>query len=325
MYYGTNGMQSIPDAMSATSRFELEQDVWVSPSNGVKLVRQPHGKDVWEVKAKGQVLGRYDKLVIAHNGKCADRLMSKTPAKQFHKLLQVNFAPYVPKNGGNRMTLNSIYSLVFAIEKKGDTSPLSRALGPANKFTCGFIKNHPNLRFISCNTRKYPTKNDDENDDFEVWTVLSSAKFGKAFKGPQENLPNDLVKKVTHTLLTSVEESLALPAGSLTTSNTVLETKLQLWGAGVPLNTWVQKNDNDNKGKEEEQGFIYDGEYGVGACGDWLLDPSIAGAWESGRRLADYMAKTTSSSSSTSPSVGLEGGKFRASSAVDKAGIGSLQ
>ena len=163
-----------------------------------------------------------------------------------------------------------------------------------------------------------------ENDtnDFEVWTVLSSAKFGKAYKGPQENLPHDLVKKVTNEMLKSLEESLALPNGSVTTK--ILETKLQLWGAGVPLNTWVQKKDSSPKNDEdeEEQGFLYDSKYGVGACGDWLLDPSIAGAWESGRRLADYMSK---SSSLSLISIGLEGGTFKASSAVDKAGIGSLQ
>jgi predicted NAD/FAD-dependent oxidoreductase len=313
MYFGVNGMQSIPKAMMGD--FPVEQDVWVSPSNGVKLMSsissEGGASHKWQVKAKGKILGQFDKLVIAHNGKCADRLMSQTPAKDFHRLLQVNFAPYVPQAGGKRMTLNSLYSLSFAV-RTGESS-ISKAL-PAAKFTSGFIKNNQNLRFISCNTRKHPVEGE---DGIEVWTVLSSAKFGKAFKGPQENLPDDLIEKVTGLLYDSVEDALALPKGSLrgpedesAGSGRVLESRLQLWGAGVPLNTWVPDND-------EAEGFIYDADYGVGACGDWLLDSSLAGAWESGRRLAGFIATEDKETS------GLEG-RFQASTAVDKVGIGAL-
>ncbi|GMH80091.1 hypothetical protein TL16_g08401 [Triparma laevis f. inornata] len=98
-YYGIGGMQSIP--LSLSSGINVVQDCWVSPSNGVKL---KGGK--WVVKSKGEELGSFDKLVIAHNGKCADRLMSKTPAKELHNLLRVNFADRVSKSGGKRMTLN---------------------------------------------------------------------------------------------------------------------------------------------------------------------------------------------------------------------------
>lgn len=309
MYYGLDGMQSIPQSMKGN--FELEQDVWVSPSNGAKLVNS-EGKKQWEIKAKGQILGRFDELVIAHNGKCADRLMSSSPAKDLHRLLRVNFAPNVAKSGGNRMTLNSIYSLTFAVPAVD--SALSKAL-PSNKFTCGFIKNHPNLKFISCNTRKY---SNDESKDVEVWTVLSSAKFGKTHKGPQENLPEDLQETVKGLLYKSLEEALVLPRGSLrgqpetpAGSGKILESRVQLWGAAVPLNTWIPDDDI-------AQGFIHDGDYNVGACGDWLLDSSLAGAWESGRRLAQFLID-----SEDPKTVGLEGG-FQGAEAVAKAGIGSL-
>lgn len=309
MYYGCNGMQSIPQAMKGN--FELEQDVWISPSNGAKLVNS-EGKKRWELKAKGQVLGQFDKLIIAHNGKCADRLMSSSPAKDLHRLLRVNFAPNVAKSGGKRMTLNSIYSLTFAVP--ASDSSLSTAL-PSDKFTCGFIKNHRNLKFLSCNTRKY---GNDGNGDFEVWTVLSSAKFGRAHKGPQENLPEELEETVKSILYDSLEEALVLPRGSLrgsaeeqAGSGRILESRLQLWGAAVPLNTWIPLEDT-------AQGFLYDGDYGVGACGDWLLDSSLAGAWESGRRLAQFLIDTEDPKT-----VGLEGG-FQAAQAVEKAGIGSL-
>jgi predicted NAD/FAD-dependent oxidoreductase len=305
MYYGVNGMGDIPFTMSKAID-HLHQDVWVSPSNGVKYVRGD-GRN-WKVQANGKSLGQFDKMVIAHNGKCADRLMSQTPATELHKLLQVNFAPEVPSWGGKKMTLNSIYSLTFAMHKNG--SPLTQALAE-DTFISGFVKNQANLRFLSCNTRKHPGR-----DDIEIWTVLSSANFAKKYKGPQENLPDTLVEEVTGLLLTSLEQSLNLQAGTLRGSmdepsgtGKLLERRLQLWGAGVPLNTW-KAND--------KEGFLYDAEHGVGTCGDWLLDSSIAGAWESGRRLAEYMTL------SPSTNVGLTG-QFVASKAVGKVGIGSLE
>ena len=303
-YYGVNGMGVIPQTLA--KGLDMHQDVWVSPSSGVRFMEGGGGSPHWRVQGNGkQILGKFDRLVIAHNGKCADRLMSRTPARDLHKLLQVNFAPYVPRNGGKRMTLNSIYSLTVAVR---GPSVLSQAL-PKETFISGFVKNHPNLRFLSCNTRKHPPEDDDDDDGVEVWTVLSSAKFGKSHKGPQEFLPTSLREQVTELLLVSLEESLALTPGQL--SSAVLESRLQLWGAAVPVNTWRPT---------DQTGFLYDEEFNVGACGDWLLDSSIAGAWESGRRLAQHMSSSASASSS---SAGLEG-KFEASVAVDKVGIGAL-
>ena len=310
MYYGVNGMGSIPWTMSKTGTFDVKQDVWVSPSNGVKYVQSGDDAAHWIVKGNGKLLGQFDNIVIAHNGKCADRLMSQTPATELHKLLQVNFSPEVPSWGGSKMTLNSIYSLTFAIHK--NRSPLAQML-PEDTFTSGFIKNQPSLKFISCNTRKHASGT---NDDIEIWTLLSSAKFAKKYKGPQEDLPDDVVNKVTGLLLSSLEQALNLKEGILqgpidgpAGCGMILESRLQLWGAGVPLNTW--------KATSEPHGFLYDAKFRVGTCGDWLLDPSIAGAWESGRRLAEYM------STSKHMNVGLEG-KFEVSKGVDTAGIGSL-
>jgi predicted NAD/FAD-dependent oxidoreductase len=311
-YYGTQGMGSIPRAIADadTGSFNIEQDVWVSPSNGVQYTG---GK--WRVKAKGQTLGEFDRLVIAHNGKCADRLMSKTPAKALHSLLQTNFAPTVPASGGKRMTLNSIYSLQFAV--KQDTSPLTSTLSSSSSASASsapiipadmialFIQNEPTLAFLSCNTRKYKQEGARESP-YEVWTLLSSANFAKKHKGPQENLPQELMEDVTSKMTLALERALfGLTSDETTDSNnsngsllssSILQSRLQLWGAAVPVNTWNYDNSNstgngDNKEGEREGGFVYDATHGVGVCGDWLLQPSIEGAWESGRRLAEWMAK----------------------------------
>jgi predicted NAD/FAD-dependent oxidoreductase len=312
MYYGANGMGSIPGAMidSATNTglVDLHQDVWISPSNGA---RYKNGK--WIIQASGKVLGQFDRLVIAHNGKCADRLMSKTPAKELHSLLKVNFAPSVAAHGGNRMTLNSIYSLTVALKKKSST--LSQAL--PDPFVCGFVQNNPAIRFLSSQTRKYPShneKNGGDLDDVEVWTILSSATFAKKFKAPQEFLPEETVTEVSSRLLQALEELLNLQPESVQKS--VLEQRLQLWGAGLPINTWETGDNNGDAG-----GYIYDADHRVGVCGDWLVQPSIAGAWTSGQRLADYVV--SSADQQTVRSFGLEGSFVRSESA-NKAGIGAF-
>jgi hypothetical protein len=365
LYYGKGGMGSIPLSMRqyclsfngygenyTGQSFRILQDVWVSPSNGVRYIgptSEGNNNDnegsstrpLWELWNGKKSFGKYDRLVIAHNGKCADRIMSRTPAKAFHSLLRTQFAPYVPSWGGNQMTLNSIYSLVFAIKSPrigGDGnndelhSPIAQALSRlshSNKNNHGknnehhavytvMIKNEPNLQLLSCNTVKHQhQQNTNSESNTEIYTLLSSPIFGKKFKGPQENLPSELISKVVMKLLNSLERSLNLEKGSVVTS--VVDLKLQLWGAAVPVNTWssttLATTSNDSKiishGKVD--GFVYDSIHGVGACGDWIMDSSIAGSWESGRRLANWLL-ATSHNKKDAMSVGLPkdgiGGKF---------------
>jgi hypothetical protein len=81
------------------------------------------------------------------------------------------------------------------------------------------------------------------------------------------------------------------------------------------LNVWKSP-------KKDESGFLYDGKFGVGVCGDWLIDPSIAGAYESGRRLAMYMTQNPDGKESL---VGVKGA-FQVSEGSAKGGIvGSIQ
>lgn len=315
LYYGVDGMKSIPDALSLsepdTSKppqsstpatiFPIEQDVWISPSNGVKFVGKPKSSPKWSVKTNNKEFGVYDRLIIAHNGKCADRLMSKTPAKQLHSLLRTNFSPTISKMGGKRMTLNSIYSLTIAIQKKNGSCTITRAMG-SNEVICAFVKNVPDLRFLTCQSRKFHEHHQNLKGylkDMEVWTLFSSAKFGKKYKGPQENLPDELVEDVTKQMLSSLEKSIKLDKGTLSEGDLVVDSRLQLWGAAIPLNCWVSMPTtmpvaNDGNGISIEKGsngFVYDDEFGVGVCGDWLLNsPSgIESAWESGRLLANHL------------------------------------
>jgi len=263
---------------------------------------------------------------VAHNGKCADRLMSKTPAKALHSLLRTNFNDNVPENGGSKMTLNSIYSLVVALPKGALETLIPESV------TCAFVKQVEDLRFVSCNTRKYRHLEDVTSDvaaapDVEVWTILSSPSFAKRHKAPQENIPKAKEREVTDLLLASLS---TLVGGEINLQDSVLESRLQLWGAAVPLNTWSSANAGVVT-DEASTGFVYDAEHGVGACGDWLLEPSIEGAWESGRRLANWMTQEiTNEGEDEKRSVGLpdrvsdQGGRFVANASVLQNGIGSF-
>jgi hypothetical protein len=263
------------------------------------------------------------------------------------------------------MTLNSIYSLVFAVKsaKQSDnnntvrdgngsksSSPIAKALStlssPAastssssnsNDIYTVMIQNEPNLRLLSCNTLKHHhTQNHNSDSIIEVYTLLSSAKFGKQFKGPQENLPPELVTTVVMKLLRSLERSLELQDGAVVDS--VIDLKLQLWGAAVPLNTWSSTttvvggvNGSGSKDDGGADGFVYDAAHGVGACGDWILDPSVAGAWESGRRLANWLLVNNDGGNRQMASVGLPdrstkggSGKFVPSIAALGSGVGTV-
>ena len=116
--------------------------------------------------------------------------------------------------------------------------------------------------------------------------MLSSAAFATKHKAPQENLPPLTVETVTSQMLDAVEACVrhgqpgqqgrgAGSGGSL--KGIVAKSWLQLWGAGVPLNTY-----------SNAAGFVFDSEFSVGVVGDWLLDSTsaapgkVGGGWARG-------------------------------------------
>ena len=329
--YPSRGMSSLVDSLVSGSTFDIKQDVWVSPSSGVRyqgppppqgiMAKKGIARDCWSVRAQGRTLGKHDHLIVAHNGKCADRLMSKTPARDVHRLLRTNFNDRVPANGGQKMTLNSIYSLTFCL--KGP-SLLSQSL--PKSFVGGFVQDHPRLGLVTYQTNKYPTNtySESDNESLEVWTILSTASFAKKNKAPQEFLPEGVIQNVTQLLVDSLEKDILGETKTKTNiqgslRNQILESRLQLWGAAVPLNVW--KGDT-GKTQSSPSGFIWDPRFSIGVCGDWLLEASIAGAWTSGHKLAQHLIDTDLSS--TTKHVGFKKGHFEASQSVRQLGLASL-
>jgi hypothetical protein len=242
------------------------------------------------------------------------------------------------------MTLNSIYSYTICLKSP---SVLSKALpkdliagfvttttGDADSTKKSAVRAHPRISLI---TNQFPAKynkdsirdaaNFDDEDEVEVWTVFSTASFAKMHKAPQESLPDDVVATVTHLLLDSLQNDIISASKSVSDDgeirqlrDQILDYRLQLWGAALPLNVW----DCPSEEKKGNSGFLYDPEHGVGVCGDWLMEASIAGAWTSGKRLAEHILATSATVVEQAPTVGLNGGTFKSSAAVQRFGIGSL-
>ena len=105
------------DALAAG--VDVRQDVWVSPNGGVRFDRESKR---WVANKE-----QFDAVVIAHNGKCAERITSKIPSVPVRNLCKAAFGT---KPAKGRMTLNSVYSLVFETKKGAlDGAPVAQKFG----------------------------------------------------------------------------------------------------------------------------------------------------------------------------------------------------
>eukprot|EP00808_Paulinella_micropora_P003365 g55363.t1 len=310
VYIGAQGvgMGSIADHMA--KGLHLEQNVWVSPSGGVTRA----GGCVWKVRTGGaqgrpfRELGQFDALIIAHNGKCAEKLTRSEPSlSQLHNLLKVDFAPK-PRRAGV-MTLNSIYSLVFALPANAAGQALSSRLDAAF-IRCGASEEHDVLSLLVSNTHKYGEQS--AHHGLQVWTLLSTGGFASAHKVPQESLQGSQAEQeVTDLMLAALVDCVQVPGFTIASPAwTRLQlwaspawTRLQLWGAAVPTNVWQGHIDVDPSDpaslsvrdlrfspKGNQVLSVWDPQAAAGIVGDWLAAPSIQGAWSSGYALAHHLA-----------------------------------
>lgn len=245
---------------------EVRQDTWVSPQGGLERTA-----DGWLLRASGRPLApEFGAVAIAHNGKCAERLTSRQPARAVHRLLRARFGAALGAQPAGKLVLNSIYSLTFLLPE----GAVPAHFAGARITGCGA------LQFAVCHSRKRPREARAAlAPGEEAWTVFSSAAFGAAHKAPQEAIPAAVREEVTAELLDALAKAVRAPAPLQPT-----RAWLQLWGAAVPLNCWRAEGGGPP--------CVLDAEYRIGACGDWLAEPTIQGAWESGRALADALAGT---------------------------------
>ncbi|XP_058224664.1 uncharacterized protein LOC131333881 [Rhododendron vialii] len=246
-YIGVNGMRPLADSiLSQTSMVDVVRPSWISklePFNGM-----------WHLSENGKPSGQFDAIVIAHNGKCANRLLSSSGLPLIARQMK-------------RLELSSIWALLAAFE---DPLPI-----PPNALTFpfegAFVKGVDSLSWMANNTKKLSCS---PNTGPDCWTFFSTAAFGKRNKVPQESIPAVTADKVKAAMLEGVESALGLSKGSL---KRPFYSRVQLWGAALPTNT---------------PGIpcIFDPHGRAGICGDWLLGSSLEAATLSGIALANHIA-----------------------------------
>ncbi|XP_022143212.1 uncharacterized protein LOC111013130 isoform X2 [Momordica charantia] len=265
-YIGTNGMRPLADSLlSQTSLINVIRPCWISklePFNGM-----------WHLSENGKPRGHFDAIVIAHNGKCANRLLAASGLPLIARQMK-------------RLELSSIWALLAAFD-----DPLPIPDGAATfPFEGAFVKGVDSISWMANNNKKFLNF---QKGGPHCWTFLSTAAYGKQNKVPQENIPTSTAEKVKKNMLKGVEDALGLSEGSLPRP---FYTRAQLWGAALPTNT---------------PGIpcIFDPLGRAGICGDWLLGSNIESAALSGialgNHIADYFRSGTGSVRSEEFAVGL--------------------
>jgi len=263
-YVGSNGMMIIPDVLS--KGLNIRRPCWVSNLCNLK------GK--WKLMSYKEDLGEFDIVIIAHNGKCADRLISTSNStncslQKIHERLKVSFGPTLPRHDVMRkMQLSSLFVGNFLF-KKGIIPNFGDALIIDNKFS----KNP--LSWICCTSRKIGQN----HELYESYTVISTREYASNNKVPQENIPIAKELEVKSVLLRGFESALGLQLNSIKNPINYL---IQLWGAGIPLNKYTSA-------------YVYDSKSNIGICGEWMNSseytdgPNIETAFMSGFKLANSL------------------------------------
>ncbi|KDP23682.1 hypothetical protein JCGZ_23515 [Jatropha curcas] len=243
-YIGVNGMRPLADSLlSQTCMVNVVRPCWISrlePFNGM-----------WHLSENGKPRGQFDAIVIAHNGKCANRLLASSGLPLIARQMK-------------KLDLSSIWALLAAFE---DPLPIPSGAPP---FEGAFVKGVDSVSWIGNNSMKLFSKSNGPH----CWTIFSTAAFGKRNKVPQENIRNATAKKVKTAMLEGVEAALGLPKSSL---QMPFYTWVQLWGAALPTNT-------------PGIPCIFDPQGRAGICGDWLLGSNLESAALSGMALANNIA-----------------------------------
>ncbi|KAJ7538481.1 hypothetical protein O6H91_11G049800 [Diphasiastrum complanatum] len=248
-YIATNGMSSLADHIVSQGKLiTVKRPCWISSMDARS------GR--WHLMENGQSQGYYDAVVIAHNGKCANRLLASSGIPLVAKQMK-------------RLELSAVWALLAAFKKP---LPLPKHMESTSHLDGAFVEGVDSLSWIANNTTKLSLPFEDNP---HCWTFFSTAAYGQKNKVPQESIPNTRVRRVTKEMLHGVEVALGLAEGSLPSP---LYSRVQLWGAALPKNT-------------PNVPCIFDPYGRVGVCGDWLLGSSVEAAVLSGMALANHISE----------------------------------
>jgi predicted NAD/FAD-dependent oxidoreductase len=217
-----------------------------------------------ESKSASAPLPLFDAVVIAHNGKCANRLAAPMGSPRVARQLM-------------SLRLSAAWVAMLAFER-----PLSVTFEGAFVSGGGGGKTDPQqqpLAWAANNTAKLgllPTSDDAQASHPECWTLVSTDAYAQRRKVPQERVPADVARAVAAEL----SAAFAAAAGLGDAENLpplAAPPRVQLWGAALPLNS-------------PQVACVLDPAARVGVCGDWLLGAGVQGAALSGLELARRMA-----------------------------------
>ncbi|MCO5591133.1 hypothetical protein L7F22_045114 [Adiantum nelumboides] len=247
-YIATNGMRMLADHLvSKRDLIEVVRPCWISRLNEFG--------GMWHLSQYEKDCGEFDIVVIAHNGKCANCLLGPIGV------------PYVAKQM-KRLELSSIWALMAAFDQPLPTLSLPNGGG---QIEGAFVNGIDSLSWMGNNTAKLQGS---QNSGPYCWTFLSTAKYGKKNKVPQESIPTARAVRVKREMLQGVEKALGLKEGALPAP---LYMKVQLWGAANPVNSPLVP-------------CIFDAYGRVGICGDWLLGSNLESAALSGMAMANHIS-----------------------------------
>ncbi|KAI8462978.1 MAG: hypothetical protein J3K34DRAFT_527354 [Monoraphidium minutum] len=201
-YVAAGGMAALAEHLAspggkAERLMEVRRPMWVARASAA-----PAG---WQLTGNNKSQGVYDAVVIAHNGKCANRLAAPTGAPLVARQLM-------------RLKLSALWALMVAFPE-----PL-----PA-PFEGAFIAGSPVLSWAANNTAKLGLEHPG-HPGLQCWTLLSTGAYGRANKVPQEAVPQAVAERVRDEMLAALGKALGaqLPQP--------LAYRCQLWGAALPTN-----------------------------------------------------------------------------------------
>lgn len=249
-YIATNGMRLLADHLGSKRQLiDIIRPCWISRLNEFG--------GMWHLSEYEKDRGEFDIVVIAHNGKCANRLLRPIGVPLVAKQMK-------------RLELSSIWALMAAFDQP---LPAPSLLPPSGngEIEGAFVTGIDSLSWMGNNTAKLQAS---PNKGPYCWTFFSTAKYGKKNKVPQESIPTVRAARVKREMLQGIEQALGLEEGSLPAP---LYMKVQLWGAANPVNT-------------PHVPCIFDAYGRVGICGDWLLGSNLEAAALSGMAMADHIS-----------------------------------
>lgn len=254
MWIGSVGAGIASMSEWLASQQTVVKDTWIA-----KLAEAHDGGwALLDQKGRSVTGSSYSYVVMAHNGKCADRLINTAPVRTIaHAPLRCRFTAKASRTA-DRLELSSLWVCLLEVPKK------------MVDFDGAFIEGDDILSWASNNSNKYPQRGSGSGKD--VWTLISTPVYGARNKCPQESIPDNVRHKV------SLEMRMAFGALTKADMHNCRIVHLQLWGAALPLNTCAQH-------------FIHDSKNAVGVVGDWLSAPSVEGALFSGLALAEALDK----------------------------------